>query len=56
MDTSQDAHVITTKLLLIWLGTTFGSLSLSKLVLTATLIYTVLQIAVLVRKMWKGQL
>jgi len=43
------------KLTIAWLGTVIGGVTLSDLVLIATLAYTLLQIFVLVRKMYKGQ-
>lgn len=43
------------KLMVAWAGTVFGGLTLSGLVLGATLIYTLLQIIVLIRKMRRGQ-
>lgn len=38
-----------------WLGTWLGHVTLSNLVLCATLVFTVLQIFILLRKVWRGQ-
>jgi len=51
---SEHDHA-TIKILIAWVGAIYGALTLSQLVLFATLVYTVLQIVVLVRKMWKGK-
>ena len=42
------------KIVITWLGTMIGGITLSSLVLTATLIFTLLQIYVLIRKIMKG--
>lgn len=55
MTHDHETNAAITKLMVAWLGTMFGGVTLSSLVLTATLIYTVLQIIILVRKMIKGQ-
>jgi hypothetical protein len=52
---NEPTSTIAVKAALIWMGTLFGGVTLSSLVLGATLVYTVLQIVVLVRKIWKGQ-
>lgn len=49
----QDHSLI--KVLIAWVGAVYGALTLSQLVLFATLVYTVLQIVVLIRKIWKGK-
>jgi hypothetical protein len=43
------------KLLIAWAGTLMGGVTLSDIVLFATLIYTLLQIAILIRRLYKGQ-
>jgi len=53
MDNQHDTNVATIKILIAWIGVAVGSISLSDLVLTATLIYTLLQIFMLIRKLWK---
>lgn len=45
----QDLNVAFLKLAVIWVGTLFGGLTLSGLVLSLTAIYTCLQIYILVR-------
>ena len=45
----QDTNMALLKLMVAWLGTMFGGITLSHLVLFATLIYTLLQTYVLVR-------
>lgn len=52
--TSHDTGVATVKLVIAWIGTFFGSVTLNHLVLGATLIFTCLQIYVLIRKIRKG--
>jgi hypothetical protein len=51
----HDTNTAVLKIIIAWVGTAVGGVSLSGLVLTATLIFTVLQIYVLVRKIIKGQ-
>ena len=55
MTNDHDTNVAMLKVLIAWAGTMFGGVTLSGLVLGATLIFTVLQIIVLIRKMAKGQ-
>ena len=55
MNDQHDTNMTMIKLMVAWAGTVFGGVTLSGLVLGATLIYTLLQIIVLIRKMWKGQ-
>ena len=55
MNDQHETNLTLLKLLIAWAGTVFGGVTLSGLVLGATLIYTVLQIIVLIRKMWRGQ-
>lgn len=45
----QDTQAALIKVLVAWIGTMFGGIELSGLVLFATLIYTILQIYVLIR-------
>ena len=54
MNNDHDTHVATIKVLIAWLGVMVGGISLSNLVLASTLIYTLLQSFVLLRKLWKG--
>ena len=54
MTQDHDTNTAIIKILAAWLGATFGGLTLSTLVLSATLLFTVLQIIVLVRKILKG--
>lgn len=53
MNNDHDTNVNMTKLLISWVGVVFGSISLQNVVLWATLIYTVLNIYLLLRRMWK---
>lgn len=55
MTHDHDTNLALIKILAAWLGVTFGGLTLSSAALTATLIFTALQIIVLLRKMWRGQ-
>lgn len=55
MNDQHETNLTLLKLLIAWAGTVFGGVTLSGLVLGATLIYTVLQIIVLIRKMMRGQ-
>lgn len=55
MNNQHDTNVATMKILIAWIGAAVGSISLSDLVLTATLIFTVLQIVVLIRKLWRRE-
>ena len=50
----QEANAITLKLILIWIGTFIGSVTLNQLVLGATLVFTILQIFMILRRIWKG--
>ena len=50
----HDTNSATVKVLIAWLGTMFGNITLSNAVLAATLIYTALQIYVLLHRIWKG--
>jgi len=54
MNNDHDTHTAIIKVMVAWIGTALGGISLSNLVLIATLIYTLLQIYLLVRKIWKG--
>ncbi len=51
----QDTWVAMTKVLIAWVGALLGGISLSTLVLTSTLGYTLLQSFILLRKMWRRQ-
>lgn len=55
MNNQHETNVATAKILIAWVGAAVGSLSLSNLVLTATLIYTLLQIFMLLRKLWRKE-
>ena len=52
---NQETSDMATRVGLVWTGTVLGGITLADLVRGATLIYTVLQIVVLLRKMWKGK-
>lgn len=54
MPNTQDNDTALLKVMIAWFGTMLGDVTLSGLVLTATLIYTLLQIVTLVRKLIKG--
>jgi hypothetical protein len=45
----DNPHISVLDLLIIWVGTVVGSITLSTLVLLATLLYTVLKIYLLIR-------
>jgi len=55
MTNDHETNMAMFKVMLAWAGTMFGGVTLSSLVLTATLIFTLLQIYILVRKLWRGQ-
>ena len=55
MTNDNDTNAAMLKLIIAWAGTMFGGVTLSSLVLTATLIYTMLQIFILGRKLFRGQ-
>ena len=55
MDSDHDTNMALLKVLIAWIGTAVGGVSLSSLVLVATLVFTLLQIYVLLRKIIKGQ-
>lgn len=55
LNNNNETHIAITKIILAWLGAMFGGITLSGLVLTATLIFTVLQIIVLLRKLARGE-
>lgn len=49
----QDHHAIF-KVIAVWVATMAGSVTLNELVLVSTLIFTVLQIFMICRRLWKG--
>jgi hypothetical protein len=49
----QDFHGFI-KIAVIWCAAFFGTLTLNQLLIGATLIYTVLQIFMILRRLWKG--
>lgn len=53
--TDHDTAMATVKLIIVWVGTMVGGITLSDMVLTATLIFTLLQIFMLLRRLWNGQ-
>jgi hypothetical protein len=53
MTNDHDTNATLVKLGIAWVGTLIGGVSLSSLVLVATLVYTLLQIAIVVRKLWR---
>ena len=55
MNDSNETNVALIKILIAWIGTVVGGVSLSSLVLGATLIFTLLQIYILVRMIIKGK-
>ena len=54
MTNDHETNAAMIKVMIAWIGTMFGGITLSSLVLTATLIYTILQIILVVRKLIKG--
>jgi len=50
----HDTNAASIKLFIVWLGAVAGTVTLNQLVLGATLIFTVLQIFMLCRRLWKG--
>lgn len=55
MTNDHDTNAALAKVLIAWLGTMFGGVTLSGLVLGATLVFTVLQIFILLRKLYRGE-
>ena len=55
MTNDHDTNTVLIKLGIAWIGTLAGGISLSSLVLGATLLYTLLQIAVVLRRFWRGE-
>lgn len=53
-DTDTSAGLLAVKLALIWAATVVGNVTLNQWVLIATLAYTVLQIALSLRKLARG--
>jgi hypothetical protein len=52
----HDNNMTVVKIILAWLGTIYGGVTLSSLVLGATLIFTLLNIFILVRdKIWRDK-
>lgn len=54
MNNNNDGTIATIKLTLAWLGMTIGGITLSDIALTTTIVFTVLQIFVLLRRMLRG--
>ncbi len=54
MTNDHDTNMAVLKMMAVWAGTMFGGITMSSLVLGATLIYTCLQIFILIRKLWAG--
>jgi hypothetical protein len=52
--TNENTDAMTFKVLIAWLGAIAGGITLNQLVLGATLIFTVLQIFMICRRLWKG--
>ena len=52
--TDDNTNAMNLKLIIAWIAAIFGSLTLNQLVLWATLIFTVLQIFMILRRLWKG--
>ena len=55
MTNDHDTNTALVKLAIAWFGTLLGGVSLSSLVLGATLVYTLLQITVVLRRFWRGE-
>ena len=54
MNENNETNVALLKIMIAWIGTAVGGVSLSTLVLGATLIFTLLQIYIPVRRIIKG--
>jgi hypothetical protein len=54
MESDHNTNMAMIKITLAWVGATIGAVSLTQWVLISTLIFTLLQILVLIRKIWKG--
>ena len=54
MNDSHETNMALLRVILAWIGTAVGGVSLSGLVLGTTLLFTLLQIYVIVRKIVKG--
>ena len=55
MTNDHDTNTTLVQLAIAWIGTLVGGVSLSSLVLGATLVYTLLQITVVLRRFWRGE-
>lgn len=55
MSADHDTNTATIKMVLAWIGMAVGGITLSDIALTTTILFTVLQIFVLLRKLWRGQ-
>lgn len=55
MNSDHDSNVATAKIVIAWIGMLIGGITLSDIALTTTILFTVLQIVVLLRKIWRGQ-
>ena len=55
MTNDHDTYAALVKILIAWIGTMFGGITLSGLVLAATLVFTVLQTFVLIRRLYRGE-
>lgn len=53
MSNDHDTNMATLKIIVAWIGAAFGSISLSSAVLVATLVFTLLQIYMIVRRLRK---
>ncbi len=54
MSDHENNLTIYIKLFIAWAGALFGGVTLNQLVLGATLIFTLLQIFMILRRLWKG--
>lgn len=54
MSADHDTNMATLKMALAWIGMLIGGVTLSDIALTTTILFTVLQIFVLLRKLWRG--
>lgn len=50
----HDTNAATIKIIIAWIGAVAGGITLSNLVLGATLIFTLLQIFMILRRLYKG--
>jgi len=52
--TDEANYIATVKILIVWIATFFGSITLNQVMVVCTIVFTLLQIFMLLRRLWKG--